>query len=148
MTLKSISEHGDSAPFTSQPPFKFLNQKPLPTLPFSQQRKSSLINPPARTSSLRKPKKKLISCAPDDEITKALLDWKHKSVFKVDWANMFSPSVELWKMNDNIFGSIEDLLKYKSKQGNEEVETAANYLWIEKVDFVPKKEIAAYLGKL
>ncbi|CAO3625540.1 unnamed protein product [Mucor hiemalis] len=148
LTLKSISEHGDNTPFTSQPPFQFLDHKPLPSLPPSQRKQSSLINPPARTSSLRKPKKKLISCAPDNEITKALLDWKRKSVFKVDWANMFSPSVELWKMNDNIFGSIEDLLNYKSKKGNEEVEIAANNLWIEKEDFVPKKEIAAYLGKL
>jgi D-serine dehydratase len=85
---------------------------------------------------------------PNEEVTKALLEWKHKSIFKVDWANMFSPSVELWKMNDNIFGSIEDLLNYKNKNTKQEVEKAVHLLWLEDEQFIPKKEIAAYLGKL
>lgn len=74
------------------------------------------------------------------------MEWKHKSVFKVDWATMFSPSVELW--NDNIFGSVEDLFNYKSTHGQEKVLNASQSLWIQDESFVPKKEIASYLGKL
>jgi hypothetical protein len=110
-----------------------------------------MYKPPKRTSSLKKgisKKKSSLLVQTNEEVTKALLEWKHKSVFKVDWASMFSPSVELWKMNDNIFGSVEDLLNYKSKNGNEEVEAAANSLWMEDEDFVPRKEIASYIGKL
>lgn len=63
---------------------------------------------------------------------------------------MFSPSVELWKMNDNIFGSVEDLLNFKNSNTSRqnEVEKTVNLLWLENGQFVPKKEIASYLGKL
>lgn len=84
----------------------------------------------------------------NEEVTKALLEWKHKSVFKVDWVTMFSPSVELWKMNDNIFGSVEDLLNYNGKKGQDKVLEAAQSLWVQDEKFVPKKEVASYLGKL
>lgn len=61
---------------------------------------------------------------------------------------MFSPSVELWKMNDNIFGSVEDLLNFENSSDSVEVDKASNALWIEDESFVTRKEIAAYLGKL
>jgi hypothetical protein len=62
---------------------------------------------------------------------------------------MFSPSVELWKMNDNIFGSVEDLLNFKNNDSDSvEIERVSNALWMEDESFVTKKEIAAYLGKL
>lgn len=63
---------------------------------------------------------------------------------------MFSPSVELWKMNDNIFGSVEDLLNFKNSNisRQNEVEKTVTLLWLENEQFVPKKEIASYLGKL
>lgn len=77
----------------------------------------------------------------NEEVTKALLEWKHKAGFKVDWNTMFSPSVELWNEN-NIFGSVEDLLS------KDKVLDASRSLWIENELFVPKKEIASYLGKL
>jgi hypothetical protein len=120
------------------PSFLFLQHEPPPQI--------HLTKLPKRTSSLKsaKTKKKTM----DEEVTKSLLEWKHKSVFKVDWANMFSPSVELWKINDRIFGSVEDLLNYKNKNGQEDVEKATNSLWMEEEDFVPKKEIASYLGRL
>lgn len=98
--------------------------------------------PPTRSSSLHRPHK-LEKKQHDDEITKALLEWKHKSVFKVDWANMFPSTIELWKVNDKIFGSIEDLI------GDEiQVKKTTDSLWFEDEECVPKKEIAAYLGKL
>ncbi|KAI9251618.1 Sec7 domain-containing protein [Helicostylum pulchrum] len=123
----------------SLPPFQFLQEPP--PLP-----KHQLLNPPRRSSSLRKPtQKKSIA---NEEVTKALLEWKHKSVFKVDWATMFSPSVELWKMNDNIFGSVEDLLSYNGKIGQDKVLEASQSIWIQDENIVPKKEVAAYLGKL
>lgn len=141
-----------STPASSPTPsFLFLQHEP----PRHQQQ--TLCNPPRRSSSLKKSSKSAkkktsllvqTTTLEDEEVTKALLEWKHKSVFKVDWANMFSPSVELWEMNDNIFGSVEDLLNYKSKNGNEEVEVAAKSLWKEDEEFVPKNEIASYLGKL
>ncbi|GAN08653.1 hypothetical protein MAM1_0216c08168 [Mucor ambiguus] len=123
-------------PLPPIPPFLF--EDPEPLLP--------TIIPPTRSSSLhrlRGPKKN----QQDDEITKALLEWKHKSVFKVDWANMFSSSVELWKMNDKIFGSIEDLIAFK-EDDDEQVAIKARSLWAEDEECLPKKEIAAYIGKL
>lgn len=80
-------------------------------------------------------------------MTKSLLEWKHKSVFKVDWATLFSPSVTLWNEKNNIFGSVEDLFNY-AHDGQENVIQAAQSLWIQDQDFVPKKEMASYLGKL
>jgi hypothetical protein len=61
---------------------------------------------------------------------------------------MFSPSVELWKMNDNIFGSVEDLLNFKNDSDSAEVDKATNALWLEDESFISRREIAAYLGKL
>lgn len=123
-------------PLPPIPPFLFEDPEPL---------KPAII-PPTRSSSLHKPRR-LKKNQQDDEITKALLEWKHKSVFKVDWANMFSSSVELWKMNDKIFGSIEDLIALK-EDGDEQVENKARSLWAEDEECLPKKEIAAYIGKL
>ncbi|KAI8077034.1 Sec7 domain-containing protein [Thamnidium elegans] len=127
-------------PSPISPPFLFLQEPP--PLP-----KHQIINPPRRTSSLKKPTNKKKSIA-NEEVTKALLEWKHKSVFKVDWATMFSPSVELWKMNDNIFGSVEDLLNYNGKKGQDKVLEASQSIWEQDENMVPKKEVAAYLGKL
>lgn len=123
-------------PISSPPSFGFLQHEP-PPLPKHQVLKS----PPRRSSSLKKATK----TTTNEEVTKALLEWKHKSVFKVDWATLFSPSVKLWN-DDNIFGSVEDLFSYKST--NVQVMDAAQSLWIQDESFVPKKEIASYLGKL
>lgn len=60
---------------------------------------------------------------------------------------MFSSSLELWKMNDKIFGSIEDLIAFK-EDGEEQVEKKAHSLWAEDEECLPRKEIAAYIGKL
>ncbi|KAL0145696.1 Sec7 domain-containing protein [Mucor lusitanicus] len=111
-------------PLPPIPPFLFEDPEPL---------KPAII-PPTRSSSLHKPRR-LKKNQQDDEITKALLEWKHKSVFK------------LWKMNDKIFGSIEDLIALK-EDGDEQVENKARSLWAEDEECLPKKEIAAYIGKL
>ncbi|KAK4517737.1 uncharacterized protein ATC70_001079 [Mucor velutinosus] len=124
-------------PLPPIPPFLFEDPEPLqPT-----------IIPPSRSSSLHNKPRRLKRSQQDDEITKALLEWKHKSVFKVDWANMFSSSVELWKMNDKIFGSIEDLIALK-EDDDDQVERKARSLWAEDEECLPKREIAAYIGKL
>lgn len=123
-------------PLPPIPPFLFENPEPL----------QPIIIPPTRSSSLHKPRRPKKN-QQDDEITKALLEWKHKSAFKVDWANMFSSSLELWKMNDKIFGSIEDLIAFK-EDGEEQVEKKAHSLWAEDEECLPRKEIAAYIGKL
>ncbi|KAI9480592.1 MAG: Sec7 domain-containing protein [Benjaminiella poitrasii] len=102
-----------------------------------------VIKPPTRSSSLHKSK---VTQPNDQDITTALLEWKHKSVFKVDWASLFSPSAEIWKLNGNIFGSIEDLIN--DQQRDQEVERVSQLLWLEDEAFLPKKDIASYLGKL
>ncbi|KAG2207998.1 hypothetical protein INT46_010364 [Mucor plumbeus] len=118
-------------PLPPIPPFLFQDPKPQPVL-----------IPPTRSSSLHKPHRPE-KRQHDDEITKALLEWKHKSVFKVDVANMFPSTVELWKLNDKIFGSMEDLIDDESQ-----IKKTTNSLWFEDEKCVPKKEVAAYLGKL
>ncbi|EPB89850.1 hypothetical protein HMPREF1544_03372 [Mucor circinelloides 1006PhL] len=123
-------------PLPPVPPFLFQDPEPLqPT-----------IIPPTRSSSLHRPRR-LKKNQQDDEITEALLEWKHKSVFKVDWATMFTSSVELWKMDDKIFGSIEDLVALKDDDDKQVKETVRS-LWIQDEECMPKKEIAAYIGKL
>ncbi|KAI7889892.1 Sec7 domain-containing protein [Mucor mucedo] len=145
----SLSQHSKKTPTRSKSlpqkpikptptgPFGFLQHEP-PPLPKHSVLVKSL---PRRTSSLKKPKQ----IKTDEEVTKSLLEWKHKSVFKVDWATLFSPSVTLWNEN-NIFGSVEDLFNYS--HGQENVLQAAQSLWIQDQNFVPKKEMASYLGKL
>lgn len=127
-----------------QNPNNRLNE-PLPPIPpflFQDPKLQPVFIPPTRSSSLHKPRR-LEKKQHDDEITKALLEWKHKSVFKVDVANMFPSTVELWKLNDKIFGSMEDLIDDESQ-----IKKTTDSLWFEDEEFVPKKEIAAYLGKL
>ncbi|KAI9354241.1 Sec7 domain-containing protein [Pilaira anomala] len=135
-TTTTIIENPTSSPISTSTttPFRFLQQPP--PLP------KHLI-PPRRTSSLNKKPTTMNNknIMANEEVTKALLEWKHKAGFKVDWNTMFSPSVELWNEN-NIFGSVEDLLS------KDKVLDASRSLWIENESFVPKKEIASYLGKL
>ncbi|KAI7903110.1 Sec7 domain-containing protein [Cokeromyces recurvatus] len=108
-----------------------------------------MITPPTRSSSLHQEEEEEEEEGHNNnnnDIATALLEWKHKSGFKVDWANLFSPSVELWKLSGNIFGSIEDIIHESNSQ--KEVKHVCHLLWMEDESFIQKKEIASYLGKL
>ncbi|CEP08216.1 hypothetical protein [Parasitella parasitica] len=123
--------------------------EPLPPIPpflFEESEAQAVIIPPSRSSSLSRPRR-FRKTQRDDEIKKALLEWKHESIFKVDWVNMFPASVELWNMNDNIFGSLEDLIILK-EDDEKLVQETANSLWLENEMHAPKKKTAAYIGKL
>jgi hypothetical protein len=120
--------------------FKHFYQIPSRAMSFPVPVEQRIIKPPTRSSSLSyATKKKPTTTTTNEELTKALLDWKHKSEFKVDW--MFSPPVKLW--NGTIFGSVEEFVIHKEAIHHEQV---AQSLWDE--TYMNKKEIAAYLGKL
>ncbi|KAI8366389.1 Sec7 domain-containing protein [Choanephora cucurbitarum] len=107
-----------SAPVVYQEPDSYLSSK-------------SII-PPTRSSSLTQ-------SSTDEEVRQSMLDWKHKSVFRID--NLFSP-VSLWEKQELIFGTVESLLLTEYQQ---QAENKASSLWEERCN--PKEEIASYLGR-
>ncbi|OBZ83532.1 hypothetical protein A0J61_08415 [Choanephora cucurbitarum] len=89
---------------------------------------SKSIIPPTRSSSLTQ-------SSTDEEVRQSLLDWKHKSVFRID--NLFSP-VSLWNKQELIFGTVESLLLTEYQQ---QAENKASSLWEEQCN--PREEIAS-----